>query len=188
MEHLYKNGQLINSKVRRTENLRQAYNISEEHYQWLLEKQRGKCAICKNSDGGGRWGRFFIDHDHQTKQVRGLLCIKCNLGLGNFKENILFLQKAIDYLKVQGLANELNEAGIAEPKLFGRKYDPNITARKLNWKKVGLIRLEYKQGRNQTEISKEFGISQVIVSKIVRKKAWVRTDVGKPSKECSFNR
>ena len=40
-----------------------------------------------------------VDHHHATKQVRGLLCNECNIGLGRFKEDVALLERAIEYLK-----------------------------------------------------------------------------------------
>ena len=56
--------------------------------------QRNKCAICKNKLPV----RFHVDHCHNTKKVRGILCGSCNIGIGNFKENIKSLKGAIAYL------------------------------------------------------------------------------------------
>lgn len=42
--------------------------------------------------------RLFVDHNHETKKVRGLLCTNCNAGLGMFKDSIEKLELAIDYL------------------------------------------------------------------------------------------
>jgi hypothetical protein len=81
--------------------------ITFEQYQALLEKQEFKCAICKSLTSGVKdWN---IDHDHKCcstrkscgKCVRGLLCMKCNVGLGAFRDNLDFLQAAIDYLQLQ---------------------------------------------------------------------------------------
>jgi len=43
--------------------------------------------------------KLFVDHDHKTKIVRGLLCRKCNIGLDYFKDNIISLQRVIKYLE-----------------------------------------------------------------------------------------
>lgn len=64
----------------------------------LLILQKGKCAIC-DTDLMALPERYrHIDHDHTTNKVRGLLCLKCNWGLGIFKDDPIRLQKAIDYL------------------------------------------------------------------------------------------
>ncbi len=42
---------------------------------------------------------FHIDHDHETHKVRGILCSRCNMGLGHFGDSIERLEQAIIYLK-----------------------------------------------------------------------------------------
>ena len=73
----------------------------KKHYDFLLEKQNGCCAICgKTEKDNGQ--RLAIDHNHHTHQVRALLCRNCNTGLGAFKEDEVLLVKAIQYLKDWG--------------------------------------------------------------------------------------
>ena len=73
------------------------YGITIEEYEILLAEQNGCCAIClvvTGSDGK----RLSVDHNHETGEVRGLLCDNCNTGLGMFKDNPSLLAKAINYL------------------------------------------------------------------------------------------
>ena len=73
------------------------YGISLDDYNKMLESQNYKCAICSNEDEvEGR--KLAIDHCHTTGKVRGLLCGKCNRGLGLFYDNVQLLQNAISYL------------------------------------------------------------------------------------------
>lgn len=51
------------------------------------------CEIC------GETENLAIDHCHVSGKVRGRLCFNCNGGLGNFKDNVNSLERAIDYLK-----------------------------------------------------------------------------------------
>lgn len=69
------------------------YDLSEKEFFALVEQFNGKCGICKDRDFEA------IDHDHETGQVRGLLCNQCNMSLGGFKDNIEVLEAAIAYLK-----------------------------------------------------------------------------------------
>ncbi len=83
-------------------NLRRMYGISLEQKQHMLISQDHKCAICGtpiilHSKRGSQ-----IDHNHNTGKIRQLLCTGCNCGIGNFKENIDTLQKAISYLRKWG--------------------------------------------------------------------------------------
>jgi len=77
--------------------LKNTYQITIEDYQLSLEKQSGLCAICKSKCVSGR--RLAVDHNHTTGEVRGLLCCKCNRGLGNFNDNLDLLEQAVLYLK-----------------------------------------------------------------------------------------
>jgi hypothetical protein len=71
------------------------FGISREDYQQMLVDQNNSCAICKKEIG---W-EAAVDHCHTTGKIRGLLCRKCNLGLGGFKDNIETIRKAIEYVK-----------------------------------------------------------------------------------------
>lgn len=74
------------------------YGITLEEYNKLLTSQNNACAICKSS--GDECGRALaIDHDHLTGKIRGLLCSKCNISLGNINDNIEILETMIQYLK-----------------------------------------------------------------------------------------
>lgn len=68
------------------------YRLRDSEYRALVEQYEGRCAICK------RERPLQVDHDHNTKKVRGLLCGPCNRALGCFDENRDLLLKAADYL------------------------------------------------------------------------------------------
>ena len=85
--------------IERKSKLKMTYGITVEQYNDMLGKQEGKCAICFAKKPGGRTKMFFIDHCHNTGEVRGLLCMRCNTGLGLFLDNPKFLLNAISYLK-----------------------------------------------------------------------------------------
>jgi len=75
------------------------FNITLETYDKMLKKQNGKCKICGSKETGCKSkGRFYIDHDHKTDKIRGLLCNHCNHMLGHAKDDIETLAKAITYL------------------------------------------------------------------------------------------
>lgn len=93
------------SKLRtRTNYRKRIYNITDDEYAALLHKQKGVCAICKKkSTAKGRDGvtvrQLFVDHDHETAAVRGLLCLHCNSAIGHFNHDPALLQAAIEYLR-----------------------------------------------------------------------------------------
>lgn len=70
-------------------------NMTEDTYQQMCIAQHDRCAICRKRSVR----RFHVDHKHNTKRVRGLLCHKCNLGLGHFNDSLLRLRAAINYLE-----------------------------------------------------------------------------------------
>ena len=57
--------------------------------------QNEKCGIC----GCGLDDSAHADHDHSSGKIRGLLCFKCNVGLGHFKDDIRLLSAAAEYLE-----------------------------------------------------------------------------------------
>jgi hypothetical protein len=87
----------------REHQLRRDYDLTTEEFYEMIRDQDYKCLICNE---------FFeptlinhgktpcVDHDHKTGKVRGILCHKCNLGLGYFDDNMKSLKNAIIYLAV----------------------------------------------------------------------------------------
>lgn len=89
-------------KGRRDDILRK-FGIDSKEFRRILNSQKGVCAICclketAKSANGKRTKLLAVDHSHKTKKNRGLLCMKCNNGLGNFKDNPVLLLRAIEYL------------------------------------------------------------------------------------------
>jgi membrane-associated HD superfamily phosphohydrolase len=74
------------------------YGITEDEFKYLLKKQDGRCAICKNN----LISKICIDHNHVTGEVRGLLCNPCNMALGLLKDDIIVLTNALKYLEGKG--------------------------------------------------------------------------------------
>jgi Autographiviridae endonuclease VII len=74
-------------------NLKRNYGITLDEYQRIYDLQNGRCAIC-----GNKKQRLFVDHCHESKKIRGLLCNNCNFGIGHFKDNPALLAAAIHYL------------------------------------------------------------------------------------------
>lgn len=82
-----------NKKHQTTFKLKHIYKIDSEELYSLIEKSNNMCMICSKEE------KLYIDHNHDTNKVRGLLCSKCNLGLGHFNDDIKILLQAIDYLQ-----------------------------------------------------------------------------------------
>jgi hypothetical protein len=79
--------------------LKKKYGLTVEAYDAMLTAQLGTCAICHRSSPGRKdIANFIVDHSHKTGKTRGLLCDPCNKGIAYFKENIVVMDKAINYL------------------------------------------------------------------------------------------
>lgn len=86
------------AEYRRRWNLAKRYGITVEDFFDILEAQGGCCGICeRHLPKGSR--NAVVDHCHKTGQVRGVLCVSCNVALGKFKDSKEGLLKAIDYLE-----------------------------------------------------------------------------------------
>jgi len=84
--------------------LRYTYGISLEEYKKLIKQQNNKCAVCGTDityvEGENRKG--YVDHNHTTKKVRGIVCTTCNVALGYFyvdSERTRLLEQAIKYIQ-----------------------------------------------------------------------------------------
>lgn len=84
--------------------LKRMYGMDLDAYEALEKSQNGVCAICKRPEARrhpttGEVKYLAVDHCHDSKKIRGLLCTACNHGLGNFQDDIDRLKAAIRYLK-----------------------------------------------------------------------------------------
>lgn len=85
--------------ARRRENWRkQKYGLTQSQIDAMLITQGGVCAICATTQPGGQ-GTWHVDHDHSSGKIRGLLCQRCNVGLGNFQDQPDRLRVAANYLE-----------------------------------------------------------------------------------------
>lgn len=88
-------------RIRRARHIKDKYGITIEEYRGLLEAQNGKCKTCDCrhvANGNGRQ-RLYIDHDHITGKVRGLLCHWCNASMGLVGDDPARLRRLADYLE-----------------------------------------------------------------------------------------
>lgn len=72
------------------------YGITQEQFDEMKNNQNNLCAICKNPLDHGK--NTCVDHCHTTNKIRGVLCAKCNFGLGQFNDSIQRLKSAIEYI------------------------------------------------------------------------------------------
>ena len=90
----------VNNKDKMLENSKRCrykneYGITMSDYNNLFEKQSGCCAICHKF-----YEALCVDHNHMTGKVRGLLCRKCNVGIGVLNDDIKILTDAVKYLSI----------------------------------------------------------------------------------------
>lgn len=90
-----------NPELEKKQKLRSNYGLPWEQYLALYNQQQGLCKICfkfLTLDSSVKTEKPYVDHCHTTGKVRGLLCNKCNFGLGHFDDDTNKLQNAIRYL------------------------------------------------------------------------------------------
>jgi hypothetical protein len=73
--------------------LRSRHGITLLEWEARCAKQGGCCALC------GEAKPLRLDHDHKTKVIRGMLCARCNTGLGHFGDTEAGLLRAVSYLR-----------------------------------------------------------------------------------------
>ncbi|HSO95713.1 MAG TPA: endonuclease VII domain-containing protein [Acidimicrobiia bacterium] len=118
--------------IDRDARLRRVFGLSAEDYEVMLAHQEGRCALCKRLPSKGR--SLHVDHNHKTGVVRGLLCFRCNAGMGQFREDIFRFADAIVYLARGGDALEMDAAerelmvGLVY-ELVGNGNDPSVASR-----------------------------------------------------------
>lgn len=76
------------------------YGVTAQQVQDMIEAQAGLCLICLRELDG----KAHVDHDHETGEVRGVLCFDCNGGLGQFRDDAYLLERAAKYLQGTMLA------------------------------------------------------------------------------------
>lgn len=108
--------------------------MTEEDYDALMKEQNYACAICRTpftnkiGENSSRKGKACIDHDHQTKKTRGLLCHGCNLVVGFSQENEVILQDTITYLgRNAALKPRIGWSGTVTGKVWGETVTLMIT-------------------------------------------------------------
>ncbi len=93
----YKNREDQHAAMRK-HNMKSRYGITIDDYNRMFKEQEGRCKIC-GAHQSEFSTRLHVDHNHETGKVRGLLCNSCNMGIGNFKDNIDLLLDVIEYLR-----------------------------------------------------------------------------------------
>jgi hypothetical protein len=77
-------------------NRKHKYGITPDKVRAMLEDQDNQCAICPEAID---YVTAHLDHCHNSLDIRGLLCKRCNTGLGMFRDQEEYLTSAIRYLR-----------------------------------------------------------------------------------------
>ena len=85
-------------QLSRRKQLLKQYDLTTKQYNEMFQKQQGCCAICEAHQSKLN-RRLFVDHNHKTGKIRGLLCMSCNIFLGHLEKNNTLLNRALKYLK-----------------------------------------------------------------------------------------
>lgn len=86
--------------------LKHRYGITYDEYQRMHNEQNHCCAICGKEGGSTRSTRLYVDHNHETGQVRMLLCPKCNIAVGVIEEGLSRVISIAQYLTKHDPGNE----------------------------------------------------------------------------------
>ena len=95
---MLKHGRSKQPDYERAGHVRRKYSLTPDQYNAMIDAQDSQCLIC-GYEFGQKKGDLHVDHDHETGKVRGLLCDKCNRGLGYFRDNAQVLFNAALYLR-----------------------------------------------------------------------------------------
>ena len=97
----------------RNKHLKKKYGITQSQYTEMYKEQKGICLICERAMdhqngtpalGSGRGSaNCLIDHCHKTGRVRGLLCFHCNTALGHLQDDVVRMERMINYVRSEGM-------------------------------------------------------------------------------------
>jgi len=85
------------SKCKSDVNRLDRFGLSPSDYDFLLKLQGYNCAICHNPLKLKQY-KFAVDHCHDSDDVRGILCVRCNTALGSFDDDPDMILRAAEYL------------------------------------------------------------------------------------------
>jgi hypothetical protein len=75
------------------------YGITQADYARMIVEQGNRCAVCFTTNPASKSGTWHVDHCHKSGRVRGLLCARCNIGLGQFQDDPIRLRAAAIYIE-----------------------------------------------------------------------------------------
>jgi len=130
-------------KINKDWKLRAFYGITPEDYQKLLEQQNYKCAICQCEfvmEPRNNAQYPHLDHEHDSGWVRGILCQRCNHGIGLLCEDVEIMSKAIEYVIANSPPTEFNIT-------LARDAVKVMTPRRYNLERIATLRAQMSGNR-----------------------------------------
>lgn len=92
------NGDVHCLRHRHDQRMRRLYKIGIDEFEKLLTTQGGVCAICSQKREHVGASGWHVDHEHESGRIRGILCNKCNVGIGMLQDSAVIMLKAARYL------------------------------------------------------------------------------------------
>lgn len=90
-----KHREKIGAGGRKRKDLQSKYGITLDEYLSMVQECKNRCECCGKKPNDA----LCVDHDHNTGEVRGLLCRQCNAGIGLLQDTREGVEKALDYLR-----------------------------------------------------------------------------------------
>lgn len=103
----------------RNYHLKRRYGITVADFQERFEAAGGLCQGCRKAPA------VHVDHDHVTKQVRGLLCFNCNQALGNVRDDVAVLLSLVNYLEVFGCNPRMDPFDLSRVRSMAEQLAPS---------------------------------------------------------------
>lgn len=97
MAYHYANYPIIAIKKKEAK-FKHRYNLTLAEQAAIIDAQGGICPVCKNELDLSNPRSYHTDHNHDTGEVRAVLCHMCNKGIGFLGDDIERIQAALDYL------------------------------------------------------------------------------------------
>lgn len=140
------------------------YGIEVSDFVRMYRRQNRKCAICFARIP---YQELVIDHNHRTGHVRGLLCSRCNTGIGYLHDSPEVVKSGAEYLRVNGSARggtSMRDPRIGNPEKMHRYVDDlvvcdEVAQREPNNSQIEIFRIKASEHRRAHKYLRELGIS-----------------------------
>jgi hypothetical protein len=159
-----------NPGLHRARHMKNRYGIALDEYEAMVKLTGGRCPVCGQPPSPVFEAAFDLDHDHLTGKVRGLLCRPCNLALGGARDDPAILRALADYIE----AHRADPGEDRPPPVLPTHYvkGEDHPAAVLTEAQAHEIRALAMTGITQTAMAKQYGVTQAMVSLIVRRRSW----------------